>query len=415
MTDPTTSLARRGFLGRVTGFLAATTGALRSPLSAGPPIVASRPPAEDIYTRLLGVRPVVGAFETWSRYGNRRLAPNVWRAMEEAGRLFVNVDDLNLAAGRKIAGLVEAEDALVTSCAFGAMVLGAAACLTGDDPTKVEALPHPTWPRRECLIQKGDRFYYDRAYQVAGMTLVEVETGEDLVQHITDRTAMIAGLAMVERDLKPGTLRPDELVAIGKRAGVPVLIDAAGEIPPADRLTRYTRMGADLVALSGGKGIGGPSSTGILAGRGDLIRAARLHLSPNQQVGRGMKVNREEIVGLVVALEEFVKSDHAAMTREWTRKARYIADRLAQVHGLNAELRDTGRGYHDLTLRWDRAVIPLEWKDLDARLKAGNPPVVIMPPGIKFAYDYPTIVPSSLGDGEEQIVAAALVAAFRAG
>ena len=209
------------------------------------------------------------------------MPPEVMQAMIEANDYFVDMHELNKAAGSHIAKIMRAEDAIVTSGGFSAMILGAAACLTGNDPEKIEALPQVTWPKRECLIQSGHRFHYDRAYRTAGMTIVEAETQEQFRRNLSQRTAMIAVLAAVEKQrifdtpfpLKrsepppPEVMSSQELVDTGRKAGVPVLVDMASDIPPASNLTRFLEMGADLVVVSGGKGIGGPQSTGILAGR----------------------------------------------------------------------------------------------------------------------------------------------------
>jgi len=360
---------------------------------------------DNIYTRLLGVKPVIGAFETLSRYGNSRMSDAVLKAMAEAQEYFVDMEELNRAAGQRIASVMHAEAAMVTSCSYGAMMLGAAACLTGMDREKVVALPHPTWPKRECLMQKAHRFAYDRAYRAAGMTIVDVETRDEFASAINDTTAMIAVLAMVERDPQPAVMQPKELIDIARKAGVPVLVDSAGELPPASRLTRYTDWGADLVVISGGKGLHGPSSTGILAGRKDLIEAAMVHASPNQNIGRGQKVDREEIVGLIVALNEYVKLDHAAIEAEWSRKSRYIADQLKGIPGLTAEYRMNSRGYADVVLSWDKKIIPLTEPELGEKLKNGEPRIVYMTNKIIYAFTNPTLVPSSLRDGEEVIVA----------
>ena len=300
---------------------------------------------------------------------------------------------------------MKTELAMVTSCSFGAMVLGAAACLAGTDRERIVALPHPTWPRRECLMQKAHRFTYDRAYRNAGMTIVDVETREQFANAITGNTAMIAVLGMVEREPKPEVMTPKELIDIGRKTGVPVLVDSAGELPPTDRLTRYSEMGADLVVISGGKGLHGPSSTGILAGRKDLIEAAILNASPNANIGRGQKVNREEIIGLVVALEQYLKTDHAAELTAWTKKARYMADQLKGIPGLTADLRMNSRGYADVVLSWDKAVIPLTEAEVGRKLLVGEPRIAYMTNKIIYAFTNPTLVPSSLKDGEEVIMA----------
>jgi uncharacterized pyridoxal phosphate-dependent enzyme len=362
--------------------------------------------ADNIYTRMFGVRPVIGAFEPLSRYGNSMMAPEVMEAMREAQEFFVDVEELNRAAGARIAAIMKAEAAMVTSCSYGAMMLGAAAVLTGTDREKIEALPQVTWPKRECLIQKAHRVAYDRAFRAAGMTMVEVESREQVVNAITDRTAMIAVIARVERDPQPEVMQAPELVALGKKAGVPVLVDAAGELPPLSRLTRYTEMGADLVNFSGGKNICGPSSSGILAGRKDLIEAALLHASPNANIGRGQKINREEIVGLVVALEQYVRMDQDAMLAKWSKRSRYIVDQLRGVPGLTPEYRMTSQGYANAVLIWDKKIIPIAERDAAEKLRTGDPRIVFT--SSKLVHEsiaHPTLVPGSLRDGEEVIVA----------
>ncbi len=302
-----------------------------------------------------------------------------------------------------------AEAGIVTAGASSALLLGAAACLSGTDPEKIAALPHPTWPKRECLTQKAHRTAYDHAYRAAGMTIVEVETREQFMNALGAHTAMIAALAGVERQREQGpavpkrhatqwgpeVMRPDELVQIGKRAGVPVLVDAAPDVPPAANLTRFIKMGADLVAISGGKGLLGPQSTGLLAGRRDLIEAAKLHNSPNERLGRGMKVGKEEIVGFIVALNRFVARDHAAVVEAANQKAKWIADRLFGIPGVSAEyvLTTVDQGIVELT--WDERVIPLKVDDLRARLMNGDPRVILFRNYVWTA---------NLREGEEELV-----------
>jgi L-seryl-tRNA(Ser) seleniumtransferase len=284
--------------------------------------------------------------------------------------------ELNAAAGRRIAELMKTEAALVSAGSFSAMLLGAAACLTGADRERIDALPHPTWPRRECLIPRGHRVVYDRAYRAAGMTIVQVENKEQLTNAIGDKTAMIAGLGTVDRSRRPGVVTLEELLEVGKKAGVPVLIDAASELPPISSLTRFTTMGADLTVISGGKGLLGPQSTGILAGRKDLIEAAALNHAPNANIGRGMKVGKEEIVGLIVALNRYVELDHDAVTETWNKKARYLADQLKDVPGVRAEYRINGAGFGEVRVTWDRKTIPLTGREAFRKLMSGEPRIL---------------------------------------
>ena len=364
---------------------------------------------DNIYTRLLGVRPHLGAHEHITTLGGSRMPAEVLSAMAEANDYFVDMHELTAAAGSRVAQLMDAEDALVTCGAFSAMILGAAACLTGTDPDKIRGLPHPTWPQRECLIQTEHRFSYDRAYRAAGMNIVEASTRKDVAAKINENTAMIAVLVAVEKQKEFGpplprkratdhgdhVIMPEEFIEIGKRAGVPVLVDMASDLPRVS-LSRFISAGADLVTISGGKGIRGPQSTGILAGRSDLIEAARLHASPNGNLGRGMKVGKEEIIGLVVALERFVALDHQALVEGWNAKARWIADEIQDIDGLNAEYALNTVGYADVELAWDEEVFPVTANEVRQRLRDGEP---------RLAYDGVTVRTRCLRDGEEVLVA----------
>jgi seryl-tRNA(Sec) selenium transferase len=310
----------------------------------------------------------------------------------------------------------------VTSGGFSAMILGAAGCLTGTDLEKVTALPHPTWERRECLIQRAQKFEYDRAYRAAGATIVYVETKEDFIERAGERTAFLAGLSNVERQglfappieasraprPAPGLLRAEELIAIGKAKGIPVLIDMASDLPPWANLERFLEAGADLLVLSGGKVIGGPQSTGILLGRKDLVAAARLNASPRDNIGRGMKVGKEEVIGLIVALERFVAQDHAAEMARWDARARRIVQRLQGIPGLTVRFAANTSGFNDADIAWDERVIPLDRDGLRRRLAQGNPRVeleVIITKDSDAPIWHATARTRTMRDGEEIRVA----------
>ncbi len=342
---------------------------------------------DNIYTRLLGVRPHLPAHEHVSRLGGGRMDAEVIAAMAEANEFFVDMNELLEAAGARIVEQLGTEAALVTAGGFSAMVLGAAGCLTGTDPERVHALPLPTWPRRECLIQTPHRFGYDRAYRDAGMTIVEAETRDDFRAALSERTAMIAALATAERQTMfappapvdwapapgPEVMTVREQIEMGRAAGVPVLVDMASDLPTGVGLVEFVAAGADLIVISGGKGIGGPQSSGILAGRADLVEAARLNASPNDGIGRGMKVGKEEIVGLLVALDRYVARDVESWVAGWSDMARRIAADLADVPGLTAEVVTNTAGYEDVELTWDPDVIPLTTDEAKAGLMAGEP------------------------------------------
>lgn len=399
--------SRREFLGN--GALASLLGTcgLLSPKSATAMATAGK--RESIYTRLLGVRPHLPGHGHTTVYGGSRMPPEVMRAIAEGNEEFVDMHELIQAAGRRVAEVTGAEAGLVTSGSFASLIVGAAGCLTGTDPERIDALPHPTWEKRECLMQSAHRFSYDRAYRAAGMTLVEATSREQFRDAISDKTAMVSVLASWERkhDRPPEVILPEELISIGKQAGVPVFVDAASELPPARNLTRYVEMGADLVALSGGKGIRGPQGTGILVGRSDLIEAARLNAFPFSNIGRGMKVGKEQVIGLIVALNRFVDLDHDAYQEEWTRNANYVAERLKDIPGLSSEYvpaRLTPLGYDSVRLVWDQQRIPITPGQARQMLRDGEPRIV-------YAGDL--FITRNLENGEEVIVARRLREFFR--
>ena len=397
-------LSRREFFG--TTILGGTAGACATRGSAAPSrlpnaeaaIAARQALSDNIYTRMLGLKPHLAAMDHITALGGSRMPAEVMQAMLEANKQFVDMHELTRAAGARLAEVLGADAALVTSGSFSAMILGAAACLTGNDEAKIDALPHPTWSKCECLTQTSGRFGYDRAYRAAGMTMVNVETREQFANAINPNTAMISGLARLDYDTadQPEVMKVHELLEFGRRASVPVIVDAASELPPTTTLTRWIDAGADLVVISGGKGIRGPQSTGILAGRRDLIEAATLHAAPNANLGRGMKVGKEEIMGFLVALDRYVKLDHDRVYADWRRKAEYIANELQGIPGLVANVPQDDRGKPRVDLTWDENSVPLSSAEVREGLKNGDP---------RIAMTGQAIQTRCMNDGEEILVA----------
>jgi L-seryl-tRNA(Ser) seleniumtransferase len=299
--------------------------------------VSSETPA--IYRRL-GVKRIIHGSGTTTRYGGSILRPEALEAMREASQTLVNIDELNAAAGAAIAKLLGAEAAFVTAGASSGLILQSAACIAGDDLARIVRLPDTSGMRSEIVIQRAHRFAYDQAYRIPGGVLVEIGLARrtqpfELEAAIGDRTAAVAFLVSPFTS-PPGTLTIEQVLEIAHRKGVPVIVDAASMLPPRDNLTKFLRLGADLVSFSGGKGIRGPQSTGILAGRRDLIRAVTLNASPNQAIGRAAKTSKEEIAGLLVALELFMKEDEAAEMKRYTDVCTTIVEQLADLPGLRA-------------------------------------------------------------------------------
>ncbi|MGE3983952.1 MAG: hypothetical protein AB7G38_07255 [Dehalococcoidia bacterium] len=395
------------------------------PESTAPDAPNTRDGLEDnIYTRLLGVRPHLGAHEHISRVGGNRMSREVMAAMVEANDYFVDMNELNAAAGARAANLLGAEAALVTSGAFSAMMLGAAACLTGTDPAKIEELPHPTFDRRECLIQTCQRLEYDRAYRLAGASVIYADTQADLEAKLREgRTALVAVLSPGDRQGRFGPpqrkdratpvsedLVPhEEMVALAHAYDVPVLVDIGSDLPPWSNVQRYLNAGADLIAISGGKVVGGPQSTGLLVGRPDLIEAARLNAYPNANLGRGMKVGKEQIVGLIVALEHLLAGEtRSDLVESWHRMAQHIVDRLQGIPGLKAEFAMNVSEYGDAYLSWTTDAIALDAEAMQRAMLDGSPRIqtdtrpIAVPGTNELRLTVRTRV---LREGEEQLVA----------
>ncbi len=367
-----------------------------------------------IYERL-GVRPVIHASGTTTRYGGSIIRAEALEAMREASTTLVNLDELNEAAGAAIARMLEAEAAFVTAGASSGLILQTAACIAGDDPAKITRLPDTRGMRNEIVIQRAHRFAYDQAYRVAGGVLVEIGLARrtqpfELEEAITERTAAVAYLVSPFTS-PPGTLSLEQVVAIAHGRGVPVIVDAASMLPPRENLTKFLRLGADLVSFSGGKGIRGPQSTGILAGRRDLVRAAALNASPNQALGRAAKTSKEEIAGLVVALELFIAEDEKAEMKRYRELCTSIVENLGDIRGLRVVVEQD-----PVNRVLPHAVIyfTTDWPGPSGRtvqiaLAQGEPHIYVQQGTHQGGYfDEIAVDPFNLQPGDEAIVAARL-------
>ena len=291
---------------------------------------------EDVY-RAIGVRPLIHASGTDTRHGGTRLRTEAMEVMNKAATVLVDMDELNRQAGKVLAEITGAEAGFVSSGAAGGLVLQAAACIAGSDPAKMAQLPDTQGLKNEIIIHNSHRFGYDQCYRVAGATLVGVGDGRrcepwQVEAAFSDRTAAVAYLMapFVSRRAVP----LEQVCEIAHAMGVPVIVDGASMLPPRTNLRRYTAQGADMVIYSGGKAVRGPQGTGILCGRADLIEAAAANASPHPFLGRGMKVAKEEIVGLLTALQIFVGEDEEAETRRYSEMCQSVVDALIEVPGL---------------------------------------------------------------------------------
>src|SRR5262245_16847179 len=371
-------------------------------------------PVPGVYARL-GIRPVIHAAGTTTRYGGSLMRPETIEAMREAAGALVNIDELNEAAGAAIARMLGAEAALVTAGSTAGLVLQAAACITGDDPIRVARLPDVDGLRHEFVIQRAHRFSYDQAFRVPGGVLVEIGLGRRTMPHelenaIGPRTAGVVHLVSPFTS-PPGTLFFEDVCQIAHARGVPVLVDAASMLPPRENLFRHLRGGADLVIWSGGKGIRGPQSTGILAGRRDLVRAAALNASPNQAIGRAAKTSKEEIVGLVNALELFLGEDEKAEMEGYRELCATIADGVRDVPGIRAvvEQDPVNRVLPHACIYFEPSWTGPSGRAIQLALAAGDPHIYLQQGPHQGGYfDEIAVDPINLQPGDEAIVATRL-------
>lgn len=355
----------------------------------------------------LGVRPVINGGGTHTIYGGARMASEVLEAMAEASRSFVQITDLNRAAGEYIAEVTGAEAGMVCSGAAGGIVLMTAACMTGTDAAKIHRLPDTTGMKDEVVTQRQHYGGFTHMHTYAGAKLVEVGTTtgcspEDLASTIGPQTAAVAFL--YAPGVHTGGMTLKDVTEIAHSREVPVIVDSAAMLPPKRNLKRPIAEGADMVTTSGGKFIGGPQATGLLYGRKDLIEAALKNANPHPGVGRPMKVSKEGIVGLVTALRMYVEADEEALLAEVRERAEYIAREVTEIPGLAVSVeQDEYRYFVPTTV----IAFQPDWRghsgpEIKEALISGDPPVYMN-------YDQHSnslnVNPLNVQEGETEILA----------
>jgi D-glucosaminate-6-phosphate ammonia-lyase len=317
---------RRSFLQHATAFGAFAPAAAAAAAKTAPP--------RD-FLKELGVRPLINAAGSYTMFTGSLMNPECVKAIEAMSHRFVRIVELHDAVGKRIAQMLNVEAAMVPSGAAAGLTLGTAAVLTQGNPDFIARIPDLTGMKSEVLIQKTHRFPYDHMVRNCGVKLIEIETREELERAINPRTAMLLFLNKADH---LGQIQMKEWVELGRKHKLPTFNDAAADVPPLENLTRPIALGFDLIAVSGGKAIRGPQSAGLLLGRADLIRAARLNTVPfSDTMGRSCKVNKEELVGMMVALEQFLKRDHAADYRAWERSIETIDKAIRTLPGVTTE------------------------------------------------------------------------------
>ena len=369
LSPASTPLTRRRLFrnGGLTALLGAFGGAAspaRGALEVGPNLYES-----------IGVKPVINAKGTFTIISGSLSLPEVKQAMFEASKHYVHIDELMNAVGKRIAEITGAESAIVTSGCAAALTHATSACIAGGDPEKIQRLPDLTGLKNQVVAPRYSRNVYDHAIRMLGIEMVDVENVEELRHALGPRTAMIMVLASPE-DTGPFGL--EQITQVAKERGVPVLVDAAAEGLTIPNI--HLQRGADLVCYSGGKALRGPQSAGILIGRKDLVRAAWTNSAPHHAFGRPMKVGKEEAMGMLAAVEMWVKRDHEAEWRSWEGWLEEIAQSVRRIDGVTTEVRQP-RGLSNrsprLEVQWDGDKLGVYGEEVEKRLYSGDPRIVL--------------------------------------
>jgi uncharacterized pyridoxal phosphate-dependent enzyme len=404
---------RRTFLSTLSGATAALLGARKSS-GASPRSISALTPDKtivgfgatgNVYEEL-GVTTVINGQGTMTVLGGSLMRPEVEAVMVLAGKHFVSVPDLEVAAGKRIAEMLKLPDgyaAIVTSGAAAAMQSGLAGILTGDNPKFIQQIPDLTGMKTEVIIQKSHRNGFDHQLRNTGVKLVVVESRDDLHKAINPQTAMMH-FSNFANDA--GQIKVEEWVKLAHENRIPAFIDAAADTPPVSHLWDYANMGYDLIAFSGGKAIRGPQCAGLLLGKKDLVAYALLNNSPHEDtIGRSQKVGKEEIVGMVKALESYLKEDQEALTKEWQQRLEYIAAQVSKVPTVKTSYFVPAVANHvpHMQIQWDAQRISLTPMEVVHTLRNSKPSIVVTAgeDGVKGL----SISSFMLQPGEEKIVA----------
>lgn len=380
----------------------AATGAIASDSHAESCLL--REPRHSVY-ETLGVKPVINAIGTVTVLGGSVMPPEVVAAWSEASKHFVDLVELHDKAGARIAKLLGAEAACITTGAAGALFLGAAAAVARGDRKLAGKLPDTTGARNEIIIQKAHHSCYDNQLAGVGAKFVEVETAADVAKAITERTAL---LFFMNISNDAGKISRQRWTELAREHKIPALIDAAADVPPVGRIAEYAKLGYDLIALSGGKAMRGPNDTGLLLGRKDLIDAAKMNANPNcGTIGRALKVGKEDVVALLAAVERFVNLDPVAEQKEFERRIALIEKAVKAVASVECERITPEIANHmpHLQVVWDEKKVKITREKVTRELADGAPSIRIGrvsgtgDKGILFAVH-------TLQEGEAEIVAA---------
>lgn len=353
----------------------------------------------------LGVRPLINCRGTLTIYGGSLMLPQVRLAMQEASKAYVNLDELMAHVGSRIADLMGSEAALVTNGCAAALCQVTAACVAGADAENIKRLPDTTGMKNEVITLASHRHVYDHAIRMVGVRLVQVADAASMAAAFNERTALVAVFGDRAGNSE---MTVSEIVALAHGNNVPVLVDAAAERP--DSPDRYLADGVDAVAYSGGKCLRGPQSSGLVLGRKDILAAAFMNGAPHHSIGRPMKASKEEIMGLLAAVEQWEKRDHAAEWTQWEGYLNTVADAVAALPSIETFIRQPGRSnvMPTMEIRWDQQHIKIAPKQVERQLSDGEPRIEMSSgeQGVQM-------LPYMMEPGEAAIVAERLSAILR--
>ena len=369
----------------------------------------------DLYQDL-GVKKLINAYGTVTKIGGSLMPEEVVNAMKYASRTFVDINELQEKVGKRISDLLGVESALVTSGATSGLAVVTAACMTGNDLAKINQLPYAYNMKNEIIVHKSHRTVYDQAIRMTGAKIIEIGLAKEtysweLESAISEQTAAAVYFAHAEKDI--ASIPLEEFIKVSHKKNIPVIVEAASELPPRGNLTRFINMGADVAIFSGGKDLRGPQASGLVIGKSEIIKSAALNNCPNPSIGRAMKVGKEEIIGLLVALEMYLKEELKERMQIWKSQVELIFSKINTLKGIKVEKKVN----YDIGVRPEcipRLVVSIDEQQLGIssvevvrKLKEEEPGVVV-----GHLKNVLIICPQMLNKGEEEIVAARFIKIF---
>ncbi len=361
----------------------------------------------DIYERL-GVKKYINAHDTYTIYGGSRMAPNTLRAMQEAAASFVDMSELQRVLGDKIAGMTNNEAAYITNGASGGLLLAAAVCMTGGDMYRFSRLPDASSMKNEIIVMRCQRNAYDMALRAAGAAVVEIGDADETLEFelegsINEKTAAVFYFAS---SLYARAAMPlENVIAIAKRRGIPVVVDAAAQLPPVENLWKFTKMGADMVLFSGGKTLCGPQASGIILGTSKMIETCRRFGAPIHGLCRSSKVGREEMVGLFVALENYLSLNQDEVHERLSNIRNRLKKAMDETGAFSTELLDYGPVGQTYPRVIGRITAGFTAEELSKMMRGGNQGIYI---GVDSRENAVYLSPLNLTEHEVEIVISVL-------